>query len=192
MLGCKPVPFYSLHWVFWTWTIDGQLYELSMGALSSILVGLGMQVASLMFVGVWAPTVRRSHPLLPFAWFYAFLPPFYIAEPAFFAVFTTFLSLPKLLANMQFTSFFFFFHCCPWFCYFHSQIWNFQYFYSCLGLMWCYWYSCLGKGSLLRSEERILKAPLQLSSWYWQCLFFFFSFLISPDFIHSLRQIIFL
>lgn len=84
-----------------------------MGALSSILVGLGMQVASLMFVGVWAPTVRRSHPLLPFAWFYAFLPPFYIAEPAFFAVFTTFLSLPKLLANMQFTSFFFFFIVVP-------------------------------------------------------------------------------
>lgn len=78
-----------------------------MGALSSILVGLGMQVALLMFVGVWAPVVRRSHPLLPFAWFYAFLPSFYIAEPAFSAVFTTFLSLPKLLANMQFTSFFF-------------------------------------------------------------------------------------
>lgn len=74
---------------------------MSAGAPSSVLVGLGAQVASVLSVGACTLALRRSHSLFasPDSMSYS---PTYL-----FYFFTTFLSLPELFANKHFTFIFF-------------------------------------------------------------------------------------
>lgn len=85
---------------------DGPASEscgLSAGAPSSVLVGLGAQVASALSVGACTLALRRSHSLFASPDSMSYSPTYLF----YFFTFTTFLSLPELFANKHFTFFFF-------------------------------------------------------------------------------------